>query len=203
MPQRGTERIFGAGGANLASVYDRRPQSYKGMTFTGFPNFFLFLGAFSIPGNQSAIYVIEAQTRYIVDAIRTMRGRRATRVEVRAERQEAFVSRSEERSVGTVWLEGGCRSYYQTPDGRNAGLWPDWSFRYAKETRHSTRTPTSCRRPVSDRTPSVPIPTPPEPRVPALRHASWSQLERSVVPPSPLQKNGNIRSIIASGDSSG
>jgi hypothetical protein len=72
---------------------------------------------------------------YIVDAIRLMRQRGARRVEVRPEVQEAFVSEAEARSVDTVWLHGGCRSYYQTPDGRNAGLWPNWSFRYRQRTR--------------------------------------------------------------------
>jgi cation diffusion facilitator CzcD-associated flavoprotein CzcO len=134
VPQRGTRRITGRDGRSAADVYAERPQSYKGICLTGFPNFFLFLGAFSIVGNQSAIYVIEAQTRYIVDAIRTMRARGAKTVEVRPERQEEFVRAAARRSVGTVWLEGGCRSYYQTPDGRNNGLWPDWSFRYAATT---------------------------------------------------------------------
>ena len=55
--------------------------------------------------------------------------------EVREEVQDAFVSLAERRSVDTVWLTGGCRSYYQTPDGRNADLWPDWSFRFGRRMR--------------------------------------------------------------------
>ena len=72
---------------------------------------------------------------YIVDALRTMRARGVGRLEVREEVQDAFVSLAERRSVDTVWLTGGCRSYYQTPDGRNAGLWPDWSFRFGRRMR--------------------------------------------------------------------
>lgn len=134
VPQRSTERITGRRGRTLASVLDARPQSYKGLTFSGFPNFFMFLGAFSFAGNQSTVYTIEAETRYIVDAIRTMRRQDLRTVEVRAERQEAFTAEAERRSAATVWLRGGCRSYYQTADGRNNGLWPDWSFRYARQT---------------------------------------------------------------------
>lgn len=134
VPQRGTERITGRAGQRLSSVLDERPQSYKGLTFSGFPNLFMFLGAFSFAGNQSAVYTIEAQTRYIVDAIRTMRRQGLRTIEVRPDRQEAFTAEAERRSAATVWLRGGCSSYYQTPTGGNNGLWPDWSFRYARQT---------------------------------------------------------------------
>jgi len=44
------------------------------------------------------------------------------------------------RQGDTVWLRGGCRSYYQTPDGKmNAGLWPSWSFEFRRRTRRFDR----------------------------------------------------------------
>ena len=95
----------------------------------------MFLGPFAAAGNQSALFMLEAQMSYIVDALRTLRDRGATTVEVREEVQASFVSLAEQRSVDTVWLTGGCRSCYQTPDGRNSGLWPDWSFEYRRRTR--------------------------------------------------------------------
>ena len=79
--------------------------------------------------------MLESQTAYIVDAMRVMRQRGARTVEVRPDAQDAFVAEAEARSVDTVWLQGGCRSYYQTPDGRNAGLWPTWSFEFRRRTR--------------------------------------------------------------------
>ena len=80
-------------------------------------------------GNQSALYMLEAQMAYIVDALRAMRAARRAAVEVRAEAQEAFVAEAERAQRDTVWLTGGCRSYYTTPDGRNAGLWPELELR--------------------------------------------------------------------------
>ena len=57
-------------------------------------------------------------------------------VEVRPEAQAALTAEAERRSADTVWLKGGCRSYYQTPDGkRNAGLWPSWSVAFRRRTR--------------------------------------------------------------------
>ncbi len=46
----------------------------------------------------------------------------------------------DKRSEHSVWLTGGCASsYYHTDDGRNAGLYPGWSFEYAYRTKQFDR----------------------------------------------------------------
>jgi cation diffusion facilitator CzcD-associated flavoprotein CzcO len=135
VPSRGIERFVGRDGRSIADLYAERPQSYMGTCMAGFPNMFMFLGPFAAAGNQSALYMLESQMAYIVDAVRTMRASGARTVEVRTDVQEEFVDDAERRSVETVWLRGGCRSYYQTADGRNAGLWPSWSFRFRRRMR--------------------------------------------------------------------
>jgi hypothetical protein len=37
---------------------------------------------------------------------------------------------------GTVWLAGGCASWYLDEDGRNTTLWPDFTFRFRHALRH-------------------------------------------------------------------
>ncbi|WP_249643935.1 flavin-containing monooxygenase [Nocardia sputi] len=128
------ERYAGSDGRTLAQLYRTRPQSYLGVTVAGFPNFFCTLGPFGAAGNQSAIYMIESQIAYIVDALRNARAAGARRIEVRPAAQAAFVAEMARRSSSTVWLTGGCQSYYQTPDGLNAGLYPNWSFEYRHRT---------------------------------------------------------------------
>lgn len=127
-------RFVGRKGRSLAQLYQRRPQSYLGTAVAEFPNFFATLAPFGAAGNQSAIYMIESQIAYIVDAVKTMRETGARRVEVRRHVQDAFVREMAERSASTVWLTGGCTSYYTTPDGGNAGLYPNWSFEYRRRT---------------------------------------------------------------------
>lgn len=127
------ERIRGVDGLSYADLYRKSPSSYLGVTLTGFPNFFHTLGAFGAVGNQSAIYMIEAQVRYIVEAIVSMQRNRLSRIEVRRSVQDTFVDEMNARSDNTVWLTGGCdTSYYHTADGKNAGLYPGWSFEYAR-----------------------------------------------------------------------
>ncbi|MFD4404791.1 flavin-containing monooxygenase [Nocardia sp. NPDC058499] len=129
------ERITGRDGRSIAELYYEEPQTYLGTAMAGFPNFFCTLGPFGAAGNQSAIFMLEAQIAYIVDALSTLRERGARRVEVRRETQDAFVGEMERRSADTVWLTGGCQTYYTTPDGRNAGLYPSWSFEYRRRTK--------------------------------------------------------------------
>ncbi|MBF6215385.1 NAD(P)/FAD-dependent oxidoreductase [Nocardia puris] len=130
------ERITGRTGRSVADLYRERPQTYLGTALSGFPNFFCTLGPFGVAGNQSAIYMIESQIAYIVDALVTLRARGVRRVELRPAVQNDFVDEMARRSSETVWLTGGCQSYYTTADGQNAGLYPSWSFEYRRRTKH-------------------------------------------------------------------
>ncbi|MFI2231842.1 flavin-containing monooxygenase [Nocardia testacea] len=129
------ERFVGREGRSVADLYSEQPQSYLGTALAGFPNFFCTLGPFGAAGNQSAIFTIESQIAYIVDALRTARARSARRVELAPGVQDAFLDEMARRSVSTVWVSGGCTGYHQIPDGRNAGLYPNWSIEYRYRTR--------------------------------------------------------------------
>lgn len=135
-PSRRGSVIEGRGGRSMVDAYDERPQSYLGTCLAGFPNAFVMLGPYSAAGNQSALFMIEAQARYVVDAIETMRERGIEVLEVSRDSQDEFLDEMDRRSEGTVWVDGGCSSYYQTPDGANSGLWPNWSFEFARRTRN-------------------------------------------------------------------
>ncbi len=135
VPPRRQRVIVGATGETLADVWATEIRGYLGTTLTGFPNLFTVLGPFSGAGNQSALFMIENQVRYVVDAVRTMRARGIGTVEVRPEVEAAFMEEMRARSKRTVWETGGCNSYYTDAQGRNIGLWPNWSFEYRRRTR--------------------------------------------------------------------
>ncbi|WP_405484180.1 flavin-containing monooxygenase [Nocardia sp. NBC_00511] len=128
-------RYVGRDGRSIADLYHEQPQSYLGAAVAGFPNFFCTLGPFGAAGNQSAIYMIESQITYIVDALKVVRDSGFARIELRPAVQDEFLAEMDRRSADTVWLTGGCQSYYTTADGRNAGLYPNWSFEYRRRTR--------------------------------------------------------------------
>lgn len=138
-PPAAFERYRGRDGRTFAEMFLEHPRSYLGAVVSGFPNFFFTLGPFGAVGNQSAIFMIESQIHYIIEALKLMRDEGATRVEIRKDVQDAFMSEVDERSRSTVWLTGGCNSYYTTAKGDNAGLYPNWSFEYRNRTRKFDR----------------------------------------------------------------
>ena len=133
-PERG-RMVVGAGGESLIDAWATRERGYLGTTVSGFPNLFTILGPYSAGGNQSALFMIENQVRYVVDAVRTMRAQGVGAIEVRPEAERAFLHEMHERSKGSVWETGGCNSYYTDDQGRNIGLWPNWSWEYRARTR--------------------------------------------------------------------
>ena len=60
------------------------------------------------------------------------RARRHVR-RVRPEAAEAFNREVDSRHEDTAWASG-CSSWYLDDTGRNATLWPDWTFRFRRET---------------------------------------------------------------------
>lgn len=63
------------------------------------------------------------------------RGRKASYLDVRAAVQERFVRDVDDRMSKTVWLTGGCDSWYLAPDGKNHTLWPGSTWSYWLRTR--------------------------------------------------------------------
>jgi cation diffusion facilitator CzcD-associated flavoprotein CzcO len=117
-------RVRGADGRSVADVWQGSPRAYLGTTVAGFPNYFILIGPNTGNGHSSAIVLIEAQLEYILDAMRTMRARRAATVEVRRDVQAAYNERVQEALSNTVWNAGGCKSYYLDRNGSNSTIYP-------------------------------------------------------------------------------
>ena len=117
-------RIRGRDGRTMAEVWDGSPQAYLGTTVSGFPNLFLMIGPNTGNGHTSAFVIIEAQAEYVVRALDAMERERLAGVDIRAERQEAYDAEVQGALAGTVWNAGGCQSWYQDDNGRNASIYP-------------------------------------------------------------------------------
>ena len=90
----------------------------------GFPNLFTIVGANTGLGHSSMVFVIESQVAYVVDALRTLRGRGLACVEPSRAAQDSFNVSLQRRMRRTVWSTGGCASWYLDAHGRNTALWP-------------------------------------------------------------------------------
>jgi cation diffusion facilitator CzcD-associated flavoprotein CzcO len=128
------ELVRGRDGQRLADVWEDSPRAHLGCTVAGFPNLFLLLGPNTGLGHSSMVYMIESQINHVIDALRVMRERGAAVAEVRPEVQAAYNRELDEKLAGTVWNTG-CSSWYLDASGRNAALWPDWTWRFRLRTR--------------------------------------------------------------------
>jgi cation diffusion facilitator CzcD-associated flavoprotein CzcO len=124
-------RIAGRHGRTLAEVWEGSMQAYKGTTVAGFPSLFFLVGPNTGLGHTSIVFMIESQIAYVLGALRTMRRRGARTLEVRREAQAAYNADIDEMTKDTVWVSGGCQSYYLDRNGHNSTLWPTytWPFR--------------------------------------------------------------------------
>ena len=76
----------------------------------------------------------EGQIEHVIGALRYMRTHNVNAIEPRAESQRAYVAAIDHRMRGTVWVAGGCGSWYLDRTGRNSALWPDSSWSYYRRT---------------------------------------------------------------------
>jgi len=124
------EKIRGRGGRTLADVWSDGMVSNRSTTVAGFPNLFLLVGPNVGVGHTSMVYMIESQVAYVDEALRTMDAEGLDLLETTPEAQNAYRRLIARKSKGTVWLAGGCASWYLDPHGHNTTLWPDFTFRF-------------------------------------------------------------------------
>jgi cation diffusion facilitator CzcD-associated flavoprotein CzcO len=127
--------IHGLEGRELTEVWAGAPSAYLGTVVSGFPNMFVLYGPNTNHGSGSVPYTLECQFNYVLDAIRRKRERGLRWLDLRPETQAAWDREVAERSVGTVWTEGGCTSWYVTDSGRNTNNWPGPWLEYRRRTR--------------------------------------------------------------------
>jgi cation diffusion facilitator CzcD-associated flavoprotein CzcO len=124
-------RIRGRDGRSLSETWDGSPSAYKGSAVAGYPNLFFLVGPNTGNGHTSIVFIIESQIHYVLGALRALRRSGARTVEVRPEAQTAYNAEIDHMTEGTVWVSGGCKSWYIDRNGHNSILWPTftWPFR--------------------------------------------------------------------------
>ncbi|TDD61677.1 NAD(P)/FAD-dependent oxidoreductase [Kribbella antibiotica] len=127
------DKVRGLGGQLLTDHWAGSPRAYLGVSVPRFPNFFLLLGPNSGLGHSSMVYMIEAQVRHVRDAIRALDLAGATSIEVDQQVHDAYNAELDRKLAKTVWAVGGCRTFYQDANGRNATIYPDWTFRFRRQ----------------------------------------------------------------------
>lgn len=123
------DALFDGEGRSLAEHWAGSPSAYQGTAIDGFPNLFMLVGPNSGVGHTSILLMIEWQNRYVAEAIRTALSDGVGTLSVRPEVMRRWRTEIDELSEGTVWLDGGCASYYVDARGRNSTVWPTWTWK--------------------------------------------------------------------------
>ena len=130
------EHIVGREGRRLSETWrEHGVEAYAGSTVSGFPNMFMMIGPNATLAHNSMIYMIESHINYIASALAFMARPGVAVVEVKPAVQRCFNERLQARLAHSVWVVGGCHSWYLDHRGRNTTLWPDHTWRFRRITR--------------------------------------------------------------------
>ncbi|KAF2691355.1 FAD/NAD(P)-binding domain-containing protein [Lentithecium fluviatile CBS 122367] len=144
-------RVAGKGGKDLVETMDERggPQAYQGTAMDGFPNFFMIFGPNTVTGHSSVVMASENMVNYSLNYIKLLLNGDAAAVDVKREAEERYTAMIQRALKNTVFMSGGCNSWYFTNDGWNSTgypysqvdfwrrcltpHWNDWNIEYTKK----------------------------------------------------------------------
>lgn len=123
--------IHGRDGINLDEHWGRGMQAFDSIAVHGYPNLFIINGPNTGLGHNSVVYIIEAQVDYILGALDHAAQHGLTVLEADAQAEAAYMEALDASAQGTVWLAGGCKSWYVDERSRRLTLvWPDHAYAF-------------------------------------------------------------------------
>lgn len=109
-----TFQVYGLSGRNLNREWETTPVSYKGITISGYPNYFKVNGPNTGTGHSSQISYMEAATDYIVQAICAVKAdKRIRAIDAKPELQAAYIANMRSKMQKTVWQTATCTAFYR------------------------------------------------------------------------------------------
>ncbi len=127
-------QITGADGRSLREDWAQGAHAHLGITVPGYPSMFVMYGPNTNTSGGSIILYLEAQARYLAQALATVRDRGAAAIDVRPEVEAAADRALQARFPGTAWTR--CDSWYRDADagGRIVANWPGYMREYLAAT---------------------------------------------------------------------
>ena len=124
--------LLGKNGVSINETWNKKIKAYRSMFIPGYPNFFLMLGPNSPIGNVNVIHLSEVQSDYVVKMVNQWRMNNIDEIDVKEEACERFNQGLKAGMKDTIWVSGGCQSWYLDSDG-DPLTWPYSSKRWRQE----------------------------------------------------------------------
>jgi len=125
--------VVGRDGRRLHDEWADEPRAHLGLAAPGFPNLFVLYGPNTNQGGNSILLILEAQARYVVQALQAMAERGIDVLEVRQEAFAEYNRQLDDDLAGTIWAS--CDSYFRTASGHIATQLPHPAAWYRRRTR--------------------------------------------------------------------
>ncbi|CAF1020893.1 unnamed protein product [Adineta steineri] len=122
--------MFGIQSQSLEKQWSQAVQAYRTVTVPNFPNMFLLLGPNTGLGHNSVVVMIEAQLKYIMEALIYMQENGIRAMAVKENIANKFNKEIQLKLKKSVWQVGGCHSWYQDSKGNNTTIWPGFTWTY-------------------------------------------------------------------------
>lgn len=118
--------VVGEDGVTLDEHWADGMTSVASTMVSGFPNLFVLDGPNASLGHNSSILMIEAQLDYVLKALDHRDRHDGSPLRPTTAAEAAYTAMIDATAATTVWLTGGCRSWYvDERSGRLTLLWPD------------------------------------------------------------------------------
>jgi cation diffusion facilitator CzcD-associated flavoprotein CzcO len=107
-------QVFGSGGRNLNSEWEKEAVSYKGIAVSGYPNYFKVNGPNTGTGHSSQLCYMETMVNYTIKAIRAIKRDKSIKaIDVIRNAQNEYVAKMKRNMQLTVWQTGACTAFYR------------------------------------------------------------------------------------------
>lgn len=125
-------KVTGENGVDLEKRWDDAPRAHRAMSVPGFPNFWMIEGPTGPVGNLSLITISEYQIDYLIQCLDKMKREGLDAIAAREEAFEAYNAELREGLQKTIWMTGGCNSWYIDKTGM-PNLYPFSPRRFKQE----------------------------------------------------------------------
>jgi cation diffusion facilitator CzcD-associated flavoprotein CzcO len=124
--------VTGAGGVALGAAWAGGASAHLGITVPGFPSLFIMYGPNTNTSGGSILVYLEAQARYLRQALQRVEATGGAAIEVLPEVARVSDGEVQGRFAGTAWTA--CDSWYRDGEGRIVANWPGYMREYVERT---------------------------------------------------------------------
>jgi cation diffusion facilitator CzcD-associated flavoprotein CzcO len=128
--------MIGKHGTNIMDSFKNGMHAYLGTLIPGFPNMFLTLGPNTGVGHTSALHIMESQVALAMRCIKEAETNKWKSFEIKENIEKEFNEEVQRKLEGTIWVKGGCKSWYQDNTGKNRVIYPDFNFNFRKKAKN-------------------------------------------------------------------